>query len=238
MLTTSRIRIFSALVLSLIIHAGIMNLNSGWLQTEKRSVTVPRRVIMTLTARQPIIVEPPVEVVEKIVPVLEKKAVQKIEKVVVQEIPRPAVDPVEKLSVVEPRQIIDKSVHEPIKEAAVLQHEAVAEAIAASTAVEKPGHEKPALLPITLARPLYKKNPRPVYPTVALRRRYQGTILLEVLVNSQGRVGELRVFRSCGYEVLDQAALTAVKDWLFEPGRQGDNKIDMWVRVPVRFQLR
>jgi len=234
MLTTNRIRIVSALVLSLSIHAGMMNFGSGWLQPEKNSITTTRRVTMTLTERRPKTLVPAVTVVEeKVPPVIEKKTPQKIEKVVVQEIPRPVTAPAEPLPVVERKTIIEKIAPEPVEALVVQQQDPVVETVAGSMA-----EEKPALLPITKARPLYKKNPRPVYPTVARRRRYQGTTLLEVLVDSQGRVGELRVFKSCGYEVLDRAALTAVQDWLFEPGRLGDNKVDMWVRVPVRFQLR
>lgn len=235
MLTTSRIRIAFALVLSLTIHAGIMNLNSGRLQSDKKKATITRRVTMTLTGRQPKTVEPSVELVEEIAPVIEKKAIQKTENVVVREIPRPLAVPVEQLPVVERKTRSEKIAPEPSETSAVQQQEPVADVpVAGRSMVE----EKAALLPVIMARPLYKKNPRPVYPTIARRRRYQGTTLLEVLVDSQGRVGELRVFQSCGYEVLDRAALTAVKGWLFEPGRLGDDKIDMWVRVPVRFQLR
>jgi len=237
-LTISRIRIVSALVLSLTIHVGVMNLGSGWPQPAKKSAITTRRVTMTLTERRPKTLEPPVEVVEKKAPVIEKKPPQKTENVVVQEIPRPLAAPAEPLSVVERKTIIEKiapePVETPVKTPVAQQREIVATDPVAGSMAE----EKQALLPITKARPLYKKNPRPVYPTVARRRRYQGTTLLEVLVDSQGRVGELRVFQSCGYEVLDRAALAAVQDWLFEPGRLGDDKVDMWVRVPVRFQLR
>jgi TonB family protein len=36
---------------------------------------------------------------------------------------------------------------------------------------------------------------------------------------------------------LDQAALASVKTWLFDPGTRGGERVDMWVKVPVRFQL-
>ncbi len=235
-MTTSRIRIVFAIVLSLTIHVGIMNLGSGWLQPGKKSITTTRQVTMTLTARRPKAVEPSVTVVEeRTPPLIEKKTVHKVKKVVVREIPRPVAAPPEPMPVVVRETIIEKNGPELFKEAAVQQQETFIET---DSVTESMAEEKPALLPVTLARPLYKKNPRPVYPSVARRRRYQGTTLLEVLVDSQGRVDELWVFQSCGHEVLDRAALAAVQDWLFEPGRMGDDKVDMWVRVPVRFQLR
>lgn len=88
------------------------------------------------------------------------------------------------------------------------------------------------------ARPAYKVNPPPQYPKRARRRGYEGTVVLEVLVNGKGRVKELRILTSSGHRVLDRAALKSVNGWLFEPGMVGDEKVDMWVRVPVRFELR
>ena len=88
------------------------------------------------------------------------------------------------------------------------------------------------------ARPAYKNNPRPPYPKRARRRGYQGTVVLEALVDRSGKVKELRILRSSGHTILDKAALKSVNGWLFEPGMVGDEKVDMWVRVPVRFELR
>ena len=88
------------------------------------------------------------------------------------------------------------------------------------------------------AKPAYKDNTRPQYPKRARRRGYEGTVVLEVLVDGNGRVKELRIITSSGHSVLDKAALKSVNGWLFEPGMVGDEKVDMWVRVPVRFELR
>ena len=88
------------------------------------------------------------------------------------------------------------------------------------------------------AIPLYRINPPPKYPALAIRRGYQGTVLLEVLVDKNGRVGDLQVFKSSGYPVLDKKALAAVKDWLFEPGMKENKTVEMWVRIPIRFQLK
>ena len=66
----------------------------------------------------------------------------------------------------------------------------------------------------------------------------QGTVFLEVLVARNGNVKELRVLKSSGYAALDDAALASVKDWIFEPGMKGNQSVEMWVKLPVRFQLR
>ena len=88
------------------------------------------------------------------------------------------------------------------------------------------------------ARPAYRENPRPAYPRMARRRGYEGTVLLEVLVDSAGKVEDLRVLKSSGYKVLDRSAIKSAKNWLFEPGSIGDEKVEMWVRIPIRFELR
>ncbi|MEA1901552.1 MAG: energy transducer TonB [Thermodesulfobacteriota bacterium] len=88
------------------------------------------------------------------------------------------------------------------------------------------------------AIPIYDKNPSPEYPLIARRRGFQGTVVLEVMVKPNGRVGDLKVFKSSGYKVLDRAASVSVRDWIFKPAIKGNEKIEMWVRVPVYFQLK
>jgi len=88
------------------------------------------------------------------------------------------------------------------------------------------------------AYPRYQLNDPPVYPNLARKRGQQGTVVLQVLVNGQGRVDDIRLDVSTGYSMLDRAAVTAVKNWLFEPGRQGETTVPMWVRIPVTFELK
>jgi len=88
------------------------------------------------------------------------------------------------------------------------------------------------------ARPIYRSNPPPTYPRIARIRGYQGDVMLDVLVNMNGTVGDLKVIKSSGYPLLDRAAKSSVKNWLFEPGMIGKKKVKMWVRVPIRFELK
>jgi len=94
--------------------------------------------------------------------------------------------------------------------------------------------------PITLkeARPAYRENPTPPYPGSARRRGIEGSVLLEVFVNSNGKVNQVKIFKSSGHGVLDRAALQAVDTWVFEPGLIGNRPVGMWVRVPIRFELK
>ncbi len=91
---------------------------------------------------------------------------------------------------------------------------------------------------VQVSVPLYDLNPPPVYPRVARRRNYQGTVLLDVRVTADGSAAEVKLAQSSGYSVLDQSALSAVQGWRFEPARRGSHPIETWVQVPVRFELR
>jgi protein TonB len=88
------------------------------------------------------------------------------------------------------------------------------------------------------ARPLYRRNPPPPYPGKARHRRLEGTVILEVRVSSEGRVDDLRIKESSGHRILDQAAMSSVRTWEFEPGRRNGLRIAMTVMVPVRFTLQ
>jgi protein TonB len=112
------------------------------------------------------------------------------------------------------------------------------ETLASGTSQESPFPTRAsAVTPLREATPLYRRNLFPEYPMIARKRGYQGTVVLEVLVSREGRVKDLSLSASSGYSVLDHAALTSVKTWLFDPGTRGGEKVDMWVKVPVRFQL-
>ncbi len=86
--------------------------------------------------------------------------------------------------------------------------------------------------------PLYDLNPPPVYPPAARRRNLQGTVLLEVLVDREGQAAKLKVLRGSGHAMLDHSALDSVRQWRFKPARRGGSAQEMWVQVPVRYQLK
>ncbi len=88
------------------------------------------------------------------------------------------------------------------------------------------------------ARPVYRENPSPEYPGLARKRGYQGTVFLEVLVGKDGNVKDFRLLVSSGHPVLDKSALDSVKKWVFKPGMRGGQRVEMWVRIPIRFQLK
>lgn len=89
----------------------------------------------------------------------------------------------------------------------------------------------------TVAVPRYRQNPAPEYPAAARRRREEGEVRLDVTVGRDGRPQRVSLMRSSGHPLLDEAAVSAVQRWTFEPARAAGQPVEDRVVVPVRFSL-
>jgi len=87
------------------------------------------------------------------------------------------------------------------------------------------------------ANAAYLKNPPPEYPMFAQRQGWEGTVLLRVHVLSSGKPEHVEIKQSSGRKTLDEAALTAVRNWTFVPSRRGSTPVDGWATVPIEFKL-
>jgi protein TonB len=87
------------------------------------------------------------------------------------------------------------------------------------------------------ARPLGGYQVKPRYPESARKIGAQGITLLRVRVLENGHVGEVLIEKSAGFHELDSSAAEAVKKWLFEPARRGKDPVQVWVLLPVKFEL-
>ena len=85
--------------------------------------------------------------------------------------------------------------------------------------------------------PTLIKEVRPIYTDDARRQRIDGDVVLEIVVRSDGSVGNIRVRRSLGGG-LDQRAIDAVRQWRFTPARRQGAPVDVAVEVAVEFKLR
>lgn len=88
-----------------------------------------------------------------------------------------------------------------------------------------------------ISPPAIQQEVKPVYTADALRREVEGDVVLEVVVLASGAVGEIRVVRSLGHG-LDEAALTAMRQWRFHPARRQGVAVDVVVEVAMEFRLR
>ena len=88
----------------------------------------------------------------------------------------------------------------------------------------------------TIREPQKIRNVAPVYPSIALAAGIQGTVILETVIDEDGRVRSLRVLRSVA--MLDQAALDAVRQWQFTPTLLNGQPVRVLMTVTVSFDLK
>jgi protein TonB len=66
-----------------------------------------------------------------------------------------------------------------------------------------------------ITAPALVSRVEPEYPPLAVRAQVQGVVILEAIVDRQGRVEDVEILRSI--PLLDAAAVTAVKQWRYSP---------------------
>ncbi len=76
----------------------------------------------------------------------------------------------------------------------------------------------------------------PKYPETARDMELQGTVMVNVLVGTDGRAKQAEVVKSV-HPILDAEALKAALRCIFKPGKQRDFAVEVWVTLPYRFKL-
>lgn len=117
-----------------------------------------------------------------------------------------------------------------------------------ATVNPRPAAEQPAARPTcpppaTAADAVldYDSPPRPIhierpqYPRDAFDNKIQGTVLLELLIDSEGRVARVRVIKSVSG--LDDAAMRCARAWLFSPAVKHGRPVPTIAQAPVTFRL-
>ena len=81
---------------------------------------------------------------------------------------------------------------------------------------------------------LYKVEPE--YSEEARKSKYQGTVVLRVVIDASGRAVNPEVVRSLGLG-LDEKAIEAVKKWRFKPGYKDGRPVAVVAQIEVNFRL-
>lgn len=95
------------------------------------------------------------------------------------------------------------------------------------------GPVRVADLPVT---PRKIGDVRPIYPEIARTARVEGTVIMEAVLDTSGRVTQLRVIKSV--PMLDQAAVDAVGQWRYTPSLYGGRPVSVLMTITVRFTLQ
>jgi protein TonB len=78
----------------------------------------------------------------------------------------------------------------------------------------------------------YLKNNPPPYPLLARMRGWEGDCVVRAVVSEKGIVVEAEVVTSSGHDILDSAAVGAIRKWVFTP-----LEAEVSIRIPVRFVI-
>ncbi len=79
------------------------------------------------------------------------------------------------------------------------------------------------------------EQPHPVYPALAKQARIQGMVTLNAVIGKDGHVVNLAVVK--GHPLLIQAALDAVKDWVYKPTLLNGSPVEVVTQIDVNFTL-
>jgi protein TonB len=93
----------------------------------------------------------------------------------------------------------------------------------------------PAFVPFE-KEPVLIKKVDPVYPKLAREAELEGTVHVNVWVDKQGKVRDVKVLKSTS-EIFIQPVVDAVKQWQFSPAMMKNGPVAVWVAVPFRFSL-
>ena len=85
------------------------------------------------------------------------------------------------------------------------------------------------------ARPL--RTPSPAYPSSAAARKIEGTVVLTLSIDSNGKVSGVNMIQSSGNSALDRSAEQGVRHWRFAPALKNGAAVASRLRAPIAFRL-
>lgn len=80
------------------------------------------------------------------------------------------------------------------------------------------------------------RNVNPVYPPLATKAQIEGLVIIEATIDTQGRVVDARILR--GVPMLDEAALEAVRQWVYVPTLLSGVPTPIILTVMLNFHVR
>jgi TonB family protein len=79
-------------------------------------------------------------------------------------------------------------------------------------------------------------QPQPTYPSEARRSRIEGSVILHAIIGTDGHVKELNLVS--GDPILADAAISAVRQWQYQPTKLNNVPAEVDTTITVTFQMR
>jgi len=99
------------------------------------------------------------------------------------------------------------------------------------------GDDAPIPVTVGMTRPEILKRVQPRYTDIARKAGVQGSVLVEAIIDTQGRVTDARVLRGLPMG-LDQEAVNAILQWRFTPAYQGSRPVKVYFTLTVNFAIQ
>ena len=74
------------------------------------------------------------------------------------------------------------------------------------------------------------------YPPMLREAGIGGTVQVHFFIDAEGQVQRVMVAQTSGHEALDSAALRVARIWRFSPARNLDERVSVWIAIPLTFQ--
>jgi TonB family protein len=84
--------------------------------------------------------------------------------------------------------------------------------------------------------PVVTDQPAPEYSEEARKAKIEGTVVLGVVVGTDGRAHDIQVLTPLGYG-LDERAIKALKGWRFKPARNNGKRVPVQIRIDMLFRI-
>ena len=109
-----------------------------------------------------------------------------------------------------------------------------------TTAIQAVSKEVVKAAPTTVSKPKGKAtNSKPEYPQASVRAGEEGVVGINIYVTEDGRVGDVKLEKTSGFDRLDDAVLKHVKrSWKFTPCMQGETPVACWYPLNLKMQIK
>ncbi|MCI0623478.1 MAG: energy transducer TonB, partial [Acidobacteria bacterium] len=94
---------------------------------------------------------------------------------------------------------------------------------------------KPIRVGAEVRPPRLLKHVQPIYPPNAKAARLEGSVRIDAVIDTTGRVVEMKV--TDGHPLLAAAALAAVREWVYEPTYLNGQPVPILTEITVHFRL-
>lgn len=76
------------------------------------------------------------------------------------------------------------------------------------------------------------------YPDEAREQGLEGTVMVRVFIDREGKVGNVYIHTTSGSALLDSAAVRTAKTFTFSPSMRGNTILKTWALVPIEFRMK